>query len=114
MRASAGQTRATVPRVRRRLVGAAAVAALVVPGAAFTAANGLRDPVHVSAGSPFARCSTVPAFTNAEVEPSLASDPHHPDRLIAVYQQDRYHSGGARGIVAALSKDGGRHWRRLA
>jgi hypothetical protein len=90
------------------------MAALVVPAAAFTAATGGRDPVRVSAGSPFARCSTAPAFTNAEVEPSLASDPHHPDRLIAVYQQDRYHSGGARGIVAALSKDGGRHWRRLA
>jgi hypothetical protein len=44
----------------------------------------------------------------------LASDPHHPNRLIAVYQQDRYHSGGARGIVAALSKDGGRNWRRFA
>ena len=45
--------------------------------------------------------SVSPAFTNAEVEPSLASDPQHPNRLIAVYQQDRYHSGGARGIVAA-------------
>jgi hypothetical protein len=93
---------------------AAAAAALLVPAAAFTTATGGRDPVRVSAGSPFAQCSTTPAFTNAEVEPALASDPHHPNRLIAVYQQDRYSSGGARGIVAASSKDGGRHWRRLA
>jgi hypothetical protein len=97
---------------RRLVVAAAAAAALVVSTAAFTTAG--QDPVRVSASSPFARCSTAPAFTNAEVEPSLASDPHHPNRLIAVYQQDRYHSGGARGIVAALSKDGGGHWRRLA
>jgi hypothetical protein len=104
--------RPTRRRSQAGLVVAAAVAALVVPAAAFTTAG--RDPVRVSAGSPFARCSTAPAFTNAEVEPSLASDPHHPKRLIAVYQQDRYHGGGARGIVAALSKDGGRHWRQLA
>jgi hypothetical protein len=106
--------RATMRRVPTKLLGAVAAAALAVPAAAFTTATGGQDPVRVSAGSPFARCSTAPAFTNAEVEPSLASDPHHADRLIAVYQQDRYHSGGARGIVAALSKDGGRRWRRLA
>src|SRR5437667_12158058 len=108
MGASTGQMRANV-------LGAAAAAALVFLAAAFTTtAVGGRAPVRVSAGSPFARCSTAPAFTNAEVEPSLASDPHHPSRLVAVYQQDRYHSGGARGIVAALSKDGGRHWGRRA
>jgi hypothetical protein len=49
---------------------------------------------------------------NAEVEPSLAADPRHPDRLVAAYQQDRFHRGGARGVVVALSEDGGRTWRR--
>jgi hypothetical protein len=88
-------------RVPTKFVGALAAAALIVPAAAFT--TGGHDPVRVSAGSPFAHCSTAPAFTNAEVEPLLASDPHHPNRLIAVYQQDRYHSGGARGIVAAFT-----------
>jgi hypothetical protein len=100
--------------MRANVLGAATAAALVFPAAAFTTATGGHDPVRVSADSPFARCATAPAFTNAEVEPSLASDPHHPNRLVAVYQQDRFHSGGARGIVAASSKDGGRHWRRHA
>jgi hypothetical protein len=101
-------------RLQRRLAAAAAAGVLVVTSAAFTTATGGHDPVRVSAGSPFAQCSTAPAFTNSEVEPALTSDPHHPNRLIAVYQQDRYHGGGARGIVAALSKDGGTHWKRLA
>ena len=105
---------ASTGQMRAKVLGAAAAAALVFTATAFTTATGGQSPVRVSAGSPFARCSTAPAFTNAEVEPSLASDPHHPNRLVAVYQQDRYHSGGARGIVAALSKDGGRHWRRRA
>jgi hypothetical protein len=51
---------------------------------------------------------------NAEVEPSLAADPRRPDRLVAAFQQDRYHRGGARGIVVALSRDAGRSWERRA
>jgi hypothetical protein len=70
-------------------------------------------PVRVSAASPFASCSTAKAFTNAEVEPALAADPRDASRVIAVYQQDRYHGGGARGIVAATSGDGGASWSRV-
>src|SRR5439155_4900792 len=76
--------------------------------------TGLRsEPIRVSGGSPFAGCRTPPSFVNAEVEPAIASDPRHPNRLVAIYQQDRYHSGGARGSVIALSKNGGRAWRRV-
>ena len=72
--------------------------------------------VHLVSGeSPFAGCSTRPAFTNAEAEPSLAVDPRNASRLVAAYQQDRYRrGGGARGIVAAVSRDGGRRWSRTA
>jgi photosystem II stability/assembly factor-like uncharacterized protein len=71
-------------------------------------------PIRLSSESPFASCPTKPSFVNAEVEPAIASDPRHPNRLVAIYQQDRYHSGGARGIVIALSENGGREWRRLS
>lgn len=70
--------------------------------------------VIVSGPSPFTRCATTPAFVNAEVEPSLAADPRRPGRLVAIYQQDRYHRGGARGVVVALSRDAGRSWERRA
>jgi len=72
------------------------------------------SPVRVSGPTPFATCATAPAFVNAEVEPSLAADPRRPDRLVAIYQQDRYHRGGARGVVVALSRDAGRSWKRRA
>jgi BNR repeat-like domain len=71
-------------------------------------------PARVSAASPFAGCSTREAFTNAEVEPALAADPRDASRVIAVYQQDRYHGGGARGIVAATSSDDGVSWSHVS
>jgi hypothetical protein len=84
---------------------------LAALGATATATGA--SPVRVSGPSPFARCQTAPAFSNAEVEPSLAADRRHPTHLVAAYQQDRYRrGGGARGIVVALSSDGGHAWRR--
>jgi len=74
------------------------------------------DPQYrVSAASPFAaNCDGVPAagtlYTNAEVEPSLAINPTNPQNIVAAWQQDRWSSGGARGIVAAASMDGGKTW----
>jgi hypothetical protein len=44
------------------------------------------------------------------VEPQLAVSPTDPDRLIAVWQQDRRTTGGAVGIAAATSIDGGATW----
>jgi hypothetical protein len=92
-----------VPKVR------VVVALLLAVGFGTTVARAA-GPHRVSVASPFAGCSTPEAFTNAEVEPALAADPLEPRRLIAVYQQDRYHGGGARGIVAAASSDGGASW----
>jgi hypothetical protein len=71
-------------------------------------------PIRVSASSPFASCSTDPSFVNAEVEPAIASNPRRPTQLVAAYQQDRNHGGGARGIVIALSKNGGGDWTRMS
>ncbi|MGA9341424.1 MAG: sialidase family protein [Rhodanobacteraceae bacterium] len=70
-----------------------------------------------SATSPFgANCDgATPVgtlYVNAEVEPSLAVDPSNGSLLNAVWQQDRWSTGGSRGIVAARSTDGGRSWTR--
>src|SRR5690348_8637318 len=77
-------------------------------------ATAITAPRLVSGASPFAGCPSAPAYEGAEVEPSLAADPKHSNRLVALWQQDRYHGGGSRGIVAASSTDGGKSWRRTA
>lgn len=51
-------------------------------------------------------------FANSEVEPWVDADPADPDHLVGVWQQDRWSDGGAHGLVAAVSRDGGRTWRR--
>src|SRR5258708_38273153 len=47
---------------------------------------------------------------NAEVEPFLAVDPKDSRHLIGVWQQDRWSSGGANGLVSGVSFDGGSPW----
>lgn len=54
--------------------------------------------------------ATSTAFTNAEVEPSLARAPGDAQRLLAAWQQDRWSDGGARAIVSAISSNGGGNW----
>jgi BNR repeat-like domain len=78
----------------------------------------LDTPVLVSGSSPFAGC-TVGAFdaqsvvyTDTEVEPFVAVNPTNPNNIIGVFQQDRWNDGGARGLVAAHSSDGGASWAR--
>ncbi|CAB3714509.1 sialidase family protein [Paraburkholderia rhynchosiae] len=70
-------------------------------------------PVLVSGPSPFASCNiggpgTI--YVNAEVEPWLGVNPANPSNLIGVWQQDRWSNGGAHGLVAASSFDGGHTW----
>ena len=45
-----------------------------------------------------------------EIEPFLAVDPTAPGHMIGVFQQDRWDNGGAHGIVAAVTNDGGATW----
>jgi hypothetical protein len=52
-------------------------------------------------------------FLGSAVEPQLAVDPRNPNHLIAVWQQDRWSTPGARGIVAGISVDGGKTWTRV-
>jgi hypothetical protein len=47
-----------------------------------------------------------------DVDPTSAGDADGPD-FIGVYQQDRYSSGGARGLGASVSSDGGRSYSVL-
>src|SRR5512138_3360758 len=73
------------------------------------------DLVGVSATAPWAATCLGPAgrvtlFRNSAVEPAVAVDPKDPRHLIGVWQQDRWSNGGANGLVAAASFDGGHTW----
>jgi hypothetical protein len=70
-----------------------------------------------SGPSPFAPgCSGAGGtlYVNAEVEPSLAVNAGNPAHLLAMWQQDRWSNGSARGLVAATSFDGGATWSTRA
>ncbi len=96
----------------RRLLTAAACAAALALVAAQTAAA--LSTFTVSGPSPFAACAQPSGggtnYLNTEVEPWVAVDPTDSGHLIAVYQQDRWSNGGARGLMAAVSTKSGTSW----
>jgi hypothetical protein len=67
----------------------------------------------VSGPSPFASCTIGGPgtnYVNAEVEPRVAVNPTNPSNIVGVFQQDRWSNGGAHGLVAGVSHDGGTTW----
>ena len=102
--------------VRSAALSLTASAALVPVAAA--APYSLGPPVLVSGPSPFAACTigsagpSSVAYTNTEVEPQVAVNPTNPNAIVGAFQQDRWNDGGARGLVAARSSNGGTSWAR--
>jgi hypothetical protein len=104
------------PRVATWLV--AVTSAFTLWMVAPSAAGALtRSPLTVvSVNSPFAGCdiSGLAAggvnFLNAEEEPWVDANPTDSNNLIAVWQQDRWSNGGARGLLTAVTHDGGTTW----
>ncbi|MGH3117593.1 MAG: sialidase family protein [Gaiellales bacterium] len=78
----------------------------------------MADPlVQVSGASPFLGCTAdnVPGqsgtvFLNSEVEPWIDVNPGDTDNIVGIWQADRWSNGGARGLVAGVSFDGGSSW----
>jgi hypothetical protein len=66
--------------------------------------------------SPFASCDISGfsggelSYLNTEVSPWVAVNPTDPSNIIGVYQQDQFSLGSGRGLVAAVSHDGGQTW----
>ncbi|MDQ1489206.1 MAG: hypothetical protein QOJ23_1720 [Actinomycetota bacterium] len=102
--------------VRRKGLGSVAVAVVLL--ALLAGGAGAATPlVKASDGpSPFPPgCDGVTAdgtnYGNSEVEVRVAVDPRNPAHAIGVWQQDRWSTGGAHGLVAARTVDGV-HWTR--
>jgi hypothetical protein len=76
-------------------------------------------PVQASGpASPFTGCTADAGspgtnYPNTEVEPWLDVNPTNPSNLVAVWQQDRWSNGGSRGLVAGVSRNGGKSWRQV-
>jgi hypothetical protein len=94
------------------------VAALAVLALATTAGSFAVAPLRLISGpSPFANC-TIGAtgtpgetlYVNAEEEPWVDINPTNAANLIAVFQQDRWSTGGAHGLVTSVSHNGGTTW----
>jgi len=76
------------------------------------------EPVAVSGTTPFPGCTaggtpTSTVFNGAEVEPWIAVNPRDPRNIVTYYQQDRWNDGGAHGLVASVTRDGGAHWKQV-
>jgi hypothetical protein len=105
-------------RTRLALV-ATMVAALGAPTivAASTGSFTIGSSVVASGASPFSSCTdggdptTNPTnYVNSELEPFVAVNPTNVNNVIGAYQQDRWSDGGAHGLVASRSMDGGTSW----
>ena len=86
-----------------------------VGGGLVRAASAVSPLVLVSGPSPYASCtigdtSSSTNSVNAEVEPYVAVNPTNHSNIIGVWQQDRWNDGGAHGLVAGFSTDGGLTW----
>ncbi len=111
--------------MRRRLKGRAAVlAAPVLILSLALPATAVAPVVLASPGdSPFIGCTADNAtlqiasgsvlYPNAEIEPRSAINPTNSRNIVGEYQQDRWSDGGARGLVASVSHDGGATWSRV-
>jgi hypothetical protein len=99
-----------------KFVQATTLALLSLAGLAHTTNAEIR--ARVSGPSPFKPgCdrsgSTATNFENAEVEPWLVVNPHNPEHLVGIWQQDRWRQlAGAHGLMTGVSRDGGRTWTR--
>ncbi len=74
----------------------------------------------VSGGSPFVDCTAdnIPGqsgtvFIGSEVEPWIDVNPNNADHMVGTWQQDRWSDGAARGLVTAVSMDGGATWETV-
>jgi len=105
---------------RRRILGLTIAIVLAAVPATLSADSGtftLGSPVTASGSSPFLGCTIGSSdegvvYDNTEVEPFVAVNPTNPNNIIGAYQQDRWSDGGARGLVASYSTDGGTTWAR--
>ena len=99
----------------------AALAAGAVAAGAWAVVFQASSPKQASANtSPFASCTADNVadqsgvnYPNTEVEPWVDVNPTNAKNIVAAWQQDRWSNGGARGLVAGVSSNGGKSWQQV-
>ncbi len=74
-------------------------------------------PTLVTKKDPYAACQIgAPGFNypSTEVEPYVAVNPVNGRNIVGVFQQDRWDNGGAHGLAAGVSFNGGKSWSTVA
>src|SRR5512141_2780217 len=69
------------------------------------------DPQAVTQCNGFPQIGVV--YRNSEAEPHLAVNPTNPNNMITAWHQDRWSTGGAQGLGAAYTNDGGLTWTQV-
>jgi hypothetical protein len=99
------------------LIIAATVVVLTTPTISSVNAGGfiVAPLTTISGPSPFAECTigqfnNATNYVNAEEEPWVDVNPTNSQNFIAVWQQDRWSNGGAHGLVAGTTHNGGTTW----
>lgn len=85
-------------------------------GSSTVSASSTPSLTTLSGPSPFANCtagSPGTNYPNAEVEPWVAVNPLNSKNIVGTWQQDRWSNGGAHGLVAGYSFDGGNTWTNV-
>ena len=115
--------------MRNKILKNTAIALVVMATlcvASVLAQGSIVGPVPISGLSPYpdggkptdplavTECNGAPqggvVYRNSETEPYIAVNPTDPDNLIAAWHQDRWSTGGAQGLGAAYTLDGGSTW----
>jgi len=102
----------------KRILTFATILALMITQEVSASGFNVAPLTVISGPSPFAGCPNIGGlgnppgtnYLNAEEEPWVAVNPANPNNIVAVWQQDRWSNGGARGLVAGVSHDGGLTW----
>src|SRR6266480_6529603 len=101
-------------KLMRIVMLSSALSALALATASPALASTETPLVTVSSTDPYTGCAndgqTGTVTKDAEVEPQVAVNPHTAGNIIGAWQQDRWSNGGARGLVAGFSTDGGTTW----
>jgi len=92
---------------------AAALAAVLFSAGLVLAAGTVTQATNTS-NDPFVACpvgvGTGLAYAKSEVEPFGAVNPRDATNIVTVFQQDRWNNGGARGLAASVTHNGGTSW----
>src|SRR5262249_43503054 len=99
----------------RKLSPAFALAAVL--GLALAVPAWAQSSVHQvtnATNDPYVNCTvgagTGIVYPRSEVEPYGSINPTNPANIVTVFQQDRWSNGGAHGLAAGVSTDGGTTW----